>query len=147
MKHDFKAPIEKTSTELARILIEKMHENKDWLVFENKNEETEEEKKERNEKFADFVAEYLKVASMTDIPADYTTWSLEKVIGALSVMKNNIEGMIRTHEDEILSRLYREKSPESGKYRKDVAKLGTVLLTLENMREETGGNVEDYINK
>jgi len=82
--------------------------------------------------------------SATDIPADYATRSLDKLIQVLTNVKNYIDGTVVKYDDEILSRLFGAKSPVTGTYMRDVATLGAIMLALEKTRKDTGGKLEDY---
>lgn len=140
---DFKAPIEKTSVELAKTILNNMSENFSTFVYED-IDLTEEQRADLAEKGTDFAINTLSVMSSTDIPADYATYSIDKLIAGLTAIKNYLDGTVRQMHDEILSRTLGAKSPVTNTYARDVATLGQVMLALQKVREETGNKPEDY---
>ncbi len=141
--HDWVTPIETTSVELAKVVLSKLTENFDDLVYKNVGL-TDEEKKKYEQKGTDFSISVLNIMSLTDIPADYATRSIDKLLEALESVKQYITGTIVKYDDEILSRLFEVKSPVTGTYMRDVATLGTIMLKLKEIREKTGNNMSDY---
>lgn len=141
--HDWLTPIEDTSVQLAQIVLNKLSESFEELVYPNVGL-SEEDKKYREEVGTDFSISILRIMATTDIPADYATRGIDKLIEALQNVKNYIEGTIIKYDDEILSRYFGEKSPVTGTYMRDVATLGTIMLKLDKIRQETGGKDEDY---
>lgn len=146
--HDFLIPIERTSVGLAKTILLKLENNFDNLVYENAGL-TEKQKRNYEEKGTDFSIEVLNLLASTDIPADYSTRSIDKLIEALSSVKNYVEGTISKYNDEILSRTFESKNPVTNTYMRDCATLGTIMLKLDEIRNKTGGRMEDYfiVNK
>jgi len=143
-EHDFKAPIEKTATALAKVIIGNFSENLDTFVYEDLDL-TEEQKNSLAEKGADFGIELLSLMSTTDIPADYIGYPIDKLIAGLSAVKTYIEGTVRQMHDEILSRELGAKSPVTGTFARDCASLGDVMMTLKKSRDNSDG--EYFIEK
>lgn len=137
-EHDFKGPIEKTSTPLARTILVNFLENFDTFVYED-IDVTDEDKAVKAEKGADFGIELLKVMSATDIPADYIGYPIDKLIAGLAAIKTYIEGTVRQMHDEILSRELGAKSPITDTFARDCATLGNVMVALDKVRKNTDG--------
>src|SRR4051812_22771089 len=110
MDHDFKAPLEKTSVGLARMILVNMIEEFDTFVYED-IDMTEEKNAVLAEKGIDFGIKIMSMMSSTDIPADYASYPIDKLIAALSALKTFIDGTIRQQHDEIMSRVLEAKSP------------------------------------
>lgn len=142
--YDFNPAVEKTSVELAKVILNEMNTNADKLLFEIDTNESADVKKKHDEDFTDFMISIIKITSATDIPVGYATWPLERLIGTLTILKNQIDGTVRGTEDEILSRLYAVRSPKTGKFAQDCATFGTVLSKLNELREQTGNKQDDY---
>lgn len=142
--YDFNPAVEKTSVSLAKVILNEMNSKADQLLFEIDSKESAEVKKKHDEDFTDFMISIIKITSATDIPVGYATWPLERLIGTLTILKNQIGGTVRGTEDEILSRLYAVRSPKTGKFAQDCATFGTVLSKLNELRESTGNKQEDY---
>jgi hypothetical protein len=141
--HDWLTPIEKTSVQLASIVLSRLVDKFDDLVYENVGL-TDEQKKHYEEIGTDFCISILDLMASTDIPADYATRSVDKLIEALTQVKNYIDGTITKYDDEILSRLFEVKSPVTGTYMRDVATLGTIMLKLQEIINKTGNKPDDY---
>jgi len=144
--HDFKEPIEKTSVVLAKIVLDSLSENFNSFVYED-IDITPEQERALIEKTTDVSIEILSKMATSDIPADYATLSIDKLIAALQAMKMYVDGTVRQMENEILSRSLGAKSPVTNTYAKDCASLGEVMLLLTKVREETGNNPDDYFVK
>ncbi len=135
---DFKTPIEKTATSLARLVLEDLLESIDSFVYEDLDL-TDEQKADLAEKGTDFSISIMAKMSATDLPADYVGYPIDKLIAALSAIKTYLEGTVRQMHDEILSRNLGHKSPVTGTFARDCATLGDVYLTLKDARENTEG--------
>jgi|SRR6187551_351945 len=142
-KHDYKTPIEKTSVENARIILQNFMENFDVFVYPDR-ELTPEETAAIDEKATDFSISVLSLISATDIPADYASYALDKIMAGMSGIKRYIDGSIRQMNDEILSRTLEAKNPETNTYAKDCATLGQMMLKLKEVRDSQGNKPEDY---
>lgn len=142
--HDFNAPIEKTATQLATVVLNKIIENKDILIFEANANRTDEDKKKADETFLDMAISMIQMFATTDLPADYAGLPFDKVIALLNVTKNYVEGTVRQIDDEVLSRFYGVRSPHSGTFAKDVATLGDIMLKRDEIKKATGDKDEDY---
>lgn len=140
---DFKAPIEKTSTELAKVILDSFSDNFDTFIYDDTNV-SDEQKASLIEKGTDFGIKLIEVMSQTDIPADYIGYPIDKILIAFSAMKSYIEGMVRQMNDEIISRELGAKSPVTNTFARDCATLGDVFGTLQRLRSTTDG---DYFIK
>ena len=141
--YDFQEPVEETATNLSKIILQRFVDNKEDLVFKMTGR-TPEMDAELTEKATDFAIGIAQLVATTDLPADYATYPIEKLITMLTMTKNYIDGSIRQIEDEYVSRSYGVKSPKTDKYARDCITLGELYLRLEDVREKTGGNPDDY---
>lgn len=144
-KIDFNGPIEKTATGLAKVILDRLNENKEDLIYEMLNR-TDEVEKETEKKSVDFAIGIVQMIAATDLPADYIACPIDKLIAVLSALKIYLEGTVRQTQDEYLSRSYGVKNPETGKYRKELATVGDIMMKLEEARKATGGKPEEYFN-
>lgn len=147
-QHDFKPAIEKTSTELAKVILKKYLDNVDLFVYED-NEETQspEFTKKITEQTTDFGIETMALMATTDIPADYATYGIDKLMAGLQALKSFIDGTTRQNLDEIMARTLGVRSPVTNTYAKDCAPLGAVMLALRGIRNDQGNNPDDYFIK
>ncbi len=143
-KHDFNAPIAKTTAEIAKVLIHELSSNADLLVIDAK---TPEEEKLKDEQATDFAIRFMRIISSTDIPADYASYSIEKIQVILSQLKKYVDGMVDQTKREILSRYIGARSPRTGTFTYDVATLGEFMMALDRIRKETGNNDDDFFVK
>lgn len=142
--YDFNPSIEKTTVELAKDILNEMNARAEGLIFPISDKATPEEQRQRNIDFADFVTDVTKKIAVSDIPMDYVTYPLERLIATLSIVKTKISGKTREVEDELLSRFYGVRSPKTGRYARDCATFATVLTKLKQVQEETGNLDSDY---
>lgn len=145
-KHDFKDPIEKTSTELAKVVLQQMLANVDKLIYPYK-EFTDEEEKQHDEETTDFAIKITQLIGATDLPGDYASYPIDKIQTFLNVLKNYVDGTVRQVKDEIMSRTLGVKSPRTDTYAQDVATMADLMMTLNAVREKTGNNPDDYFIK
>lgn len=145
--HDFNAPIERTSVEIAKFILSKVDEAKDFMIVENYEKLEPIKKAAFGEKSMDVSIEITKYMAATDIPADYATRSIDKIIVVLETLKAFIGGGIGQNKDELMSRYMGVRSPKTGKYASDCATLGDLLLKLDTIRKEQGDNKYDYFNE
>ena len=144
--YDFKKPLEVTSVGLSRLILSNLLEDFNTFVYED-IDLTDEQKAELNEKGIDFGIKTLGIMSTTDLPADYVSYPFDKLIAALSAIKEYVEGSVRQMADELVARTLETKSPVTNTYAKDCATLGTVMMTLKKVRESQGNNPDDYFIK
>jgi hypothetical protein len=142
---DFKAPIEKTSTKLAKDILGKVMEYQDDLIFDMTTR-TPELNREADEKIADLSIAIVQMIAATDLPADYIEYPIEKIMAILSGLKISLTGNLRQNEDEVMSRFYGVKNSETGKYRKELITVGDLMMKLKEVREATGDDPSDYFN-
>lgn len=147
-QHDFKPTIEKTSVELARVVLQNYVDNFDMFVYED-NDTTQGEEYTKNivEQTTDFGIRCMALMATTDIPADYATYGIDKLISGLEAIKRFIDGSLRQNIDELTARTIGAKSPVTNTYAKDCATLGEVMMALKKARELTGNNPDDYFIK
>ena len=143
IKEKINDPIFKTSTKLARTITEQMLENFD-LFMEGYEELTEEQIKDLATRRRDFAFNLLEIFASTDIPADYASFSIQKVTNALNIIQSTIDTALRDWEKEITSRLYGAKSILDGGYDREYATVKQVMDSLIKLRAETGG-IDTYI--
>lgn len=145
--HDFNAPIEKTAVEIAKFIISKMDEAKEFVIVESYEKLEPIKQAAFAEKSTDLSIEITKYMATTDIPADYATKPIDKVIIFLESLKAFIQGGINQNKDELMSRYMEVRSPKTGKYASDCATFGDLLLKLDTLRNEQGGNKYDYFTE
>lgn len=134
-------PIFKTSTYLARTIVEQMLEDFD-IFMEGYDTLTPEQLRELDTKRLDFAFKLLALMSTTDIPADYATFSIDKVKAALGVVNLYVEKAIKAWETELTSRVYGAKSTLDGGFNREFATLKDMMNALAKVREDYPG---DYI--
>lgn len=147
LTHDFAGPIEKTSSDIAKKILPLIIENQEVLLMPFNPKATPEEQALQNEVATDFAIKVLSLISESDLPFDYATFPIEKIGTMLETLAKYINGTMRQNETELLSLTLGSKSPENGKYRKEVATVGELLLALNKAREDRGTTQEDYLNQ
>lgn len=141
---DYSNKIHTESANIAKELISILSEKKDIFIT-NFTDDAELIKKQE-EYNADLANEIIKILSTKDIPADYATFAIDKIVENLAGLKAFIDGTIRSYHDEFASRSYGYKN-EEGKYRREVVTVGQLMLKLDEVREATGGNPYDFYNE
>lgn len=145
--YDYNTPIEKTSVELAKMIVAKLDAGKDFMIIENFEKADPLVKANFIEKSTDFSIEVLREMSKSDIPFAYATKSIEKIIQVLESLRAYIDGTVSQARHEFASRTFGVRSPANGKYREEDVTLGLLLLKLEELRESQGNNKADYFNE
>lgn len=92
---------------------------------------------------ADFGIKVLQLLATKSIPSDYATMCIDKIVQNLTGLKAFINGSISSNEHEYISRAFGKKNYK-GKFRREEATVGDLLLKVNEIREVTGGNKEDY---
>lgn len=101
------------------------------------------ELRRQEEANADFGIKVLQLLATKNIPSDYATMCIDKIIQNLTGLKAFINGSISSNEHEYLSRAFGKKDYK-GKFRREEATVGDLLLKVNEIREATGGNKQDY---
>lgn len=143
---DFKKPIEVTSVKLAKKLLEMIVENQDWMIYDD-SDMNEEKRHEYAIKQIDFNIDVMKELAKTDIPADFASYPFEKLLALIQPMIKMTVGRVKEYQDEVMARTLGVRSPLNNKFRQDVATLQQVLLKLDEVRTDTGGDKYDYFDK
>lgn len=140
----FSEEINLKKTKIAKRIIEKMHENVDKLFIE-KYPLTKEDADKLTENSTDIGIDILKIIAEEEMSIGWISTPFDEVINVLTILKQFVAGSINSNEDEIMSRLLGHKD-ERGKYRKEQATVSDVMLALNELREKTGGNINEFIN-
>lgn len=143
MEKEYSNKIHELSEKLAVTVIEKMNSNKDSFVA--KYDANDLEKKQHVEKMADISHELMSEISNLNLPNNWATFGIEKIIEELNSIKTFINGTVTAYKDELLSRTVGVKNGD-GKYRIEDASIGEILIKLADIREKTGGKASDYFN-
>jgi hypothetical protein len=141
---DFSKKIHTQAAEIAKDILVMLADNKDILIDTNL-EPTVEEKQKIEEDATDFSNSVINYLASKEIPASYAGLSISKIENAIQILHKFVDGTINSYKDEILSREIGIKNTD-GKYRQEDANLGQLLLKLNEVREKTGGKLEDYFN-
>src|SRR5690606_31260914 len=97
------------------------------------------------ENSTDVGIDILKIIAEEEISIGWIGTPFDEVINILTILKQFVSGSINSNEDEIMSRLLGHKD-ERGKYRKEQATVSDVMLALNEIREKTGGDINEFIN-
>lgn len=143
---DYDVPIDKTSAEIARMIISKFDELKDILIVDNFQKMDPIKQAEFSEKSTDFCIDVMNQIALTDIPFPYSTRGVDKIIQILQTLKSWIDGRVTQTRHEFASRTLGVKDPINGKYTEEQATLGHIMLKLEEVRNAQGNNKYDYFN-
>lgn len=142
--HDFNTPIEKTATSLAKMIIAKLDDAKDVMIVESYEKLDPATKSAFIEKSTDISIEIMGEIANSDIPADYATTCIDKIIVVLESLKQFVAGTINQRTDELMARTIGVKSPMTGTYSQQCATVGTILTKLDEVRNLQGNIREDY---
>lgn len=142
--NEYSKTIHNKSSEIGRELISKILEKKD--IFVPDVLETDADKLKAQEAALDFGNEIMQYLATKDLPARYATMGIDKLIDALTGLKSFVDGTLNMYEDEYMSRMFGVKNPE-GKYRRELATVGTIVLKLEEAKQATGNKREEFFNE
>lgn len=139
----FSKDIHNKANEIGREILAKMAENAGTLVPDVP--EGNEDQQKLQEKALDFGNSIVQYLATKDIPAQYATMAIDKIVDGLTGLKTFVDGTLRMYEDEYLSRSFGIKN-EDGKYRREMATISDLVLNLEKVREATGNDRGDFFN-
>ncbi len=142
--NDYSKKIHNQATDVAQELLILLADNRNNFipVIEDENPDTIAAQNEWN---ADFAHKVIALLVSKEIPADYATFGIDKIVDTLAGLKAFIDGTIRSYHDEYTSRSYGLKN-EQGKYRRELITVGGLALKLNEIREQTGNNKDDFFN-
>lgn len=135
---DFTKEINEKSTGVAKAIMENILNN--FHLFDGSNGDSEEELKKLDLERMNYAIDLTALISQTDLPMDYSSYPMEKIIAGLNVVKFYLEQVQKSWEKEILSRVVGVKSPMDEKYDKEFATIKEVMNTLIKLRKETGAD-------
>ena len=144
--YDFNAPVERVSTELAKMIVSKFDENKEFLLIENFEKADPIAKAAFIEKSTDFSIDIINAISLSDIPYPYATKCIDKIMQVLVSLQKYIDGTITQSRHELESRVLGVRSPQNGKFTEELATYGTVMLKLKEVRDSQGNIPGDYFD-
>ena len=144
-KFDYEALRNETTMVAMGEIIKAMGENAEFLPIRSKT--TPEQEKASEEAYdrltlAAFAALNGHKVGMSEFK--YLFDSLKAIISAL---EEHMMAQVIGHRHEIMSRLFGTKNPGTEKFDSNYATYQTLKDTLEKVREQTGGNLEDYFNR
>lgn len=145
-KYDFEAHIENTATDIARLIIQKIADNKELMIIALYDKKSKEDQMKFDEACTNVCIDIMRDIAKTDMPNGYLSKAFEKAQAVLDSISQYVTGTIKRDMDEILSRHIAVKDPQFNKYRADMATVGDVMLRLEEIRATQGGNIYDYYN-
>lgn len=145
--YDYNTPIERTSVELAKMVLTKVELSKEFIIIESFEKADPLKKAAFIEKSTDLSIDIMKEIAKSDIPFPYATRGIDKIIVVLESLKKYIEGTITQARHETVSRLLGTRDPENNKFTEEQSTLGNLLLKLEEARVATGGNKYDYFQE
>lgn len=143
-KPDYTTIIHTEARSIAQEVLKLASDNRVSFIS-NTIEKDEEKQKEQGEKNADFGIAIINLLAERNIPADYASMVFDKITDEFAGLKSFVLGSIATNEDELMSRVYGKKNYK-GKFRKEEVTVGDILLKLNEVREQTGGNKDDYFD-
>jgi len=145
-EYNFEAHIETTATDIARMIVQKIADNKELMIIALYDKKSKEEQEKFDEACTDICIDILREIAKTDMPNGYISKAFEKAQAVLDSISQYVTGTIKRDIDEITSRHIGVKDPQFKKYRADMATVGDVMLRLEEIRASQGGNIYDYYN-
>ena len=141
------AKIHSTSKELAKMMLTKVYDNKQWIIRTPSEDIklTKEEVAHINEQFSQFTVEVLQLIASIDIESGYASSCCDLVISCFENIKKTIDGRILDSKRELVDRYIGVRSPLDNTYLSDFATYKDILVKLQEARNSTGNDPEDYI--
>lgn len=143
--NEYSKKIHNQATDVAQELLILLADNRDKFIPMITDDESPDVIKAQDEWNADFAHKVIALLVSKECPADYATFGIDKIVDSLAGLKAFIDGTIRSYHDEYTSRSYGLKN-EQGKYRRELITVGGLALKLNEVREQTGNNKEDFFN-
>ena len=143
-KPDYTRLFHDESRLIAHELVDLISTNKEIFIPDSLEQDPE-KIKQQIEDTTDFGIKVLNLLATRNIPADYATMCIDKVMDNLTGLKAFINGSISSNEHEYISRAYGKKNYK-GKYRREENTVGDILLKVNEIRNATGNVREDYFD-
>lgn len=143
--NQYSKDIHNQSSEIGRDLLVKLSENAEIFCPDVVEENEPEKVKALMEQTLDLSNDIMQYLATKNVTARYASMGIDKLIDSLTGLKKYVDGMLTSYEDEYLSRMYGIKNPE-GKYRRESVTVADMILKLEEARQATGNNREDFFN-
>jgi hypothetical protein len=144
---NYNGPIDKTSIELAKIILGKLNDSKDFIFLPDFEKADPIAKAAFIEKSTDNSIEIMQEIAKSDIPYPYATRCIEKIINTLDVLKQYVQGTLEQNADEIMARTLQARDPENNRFVHQQSTVGNLLLKLNEAREATGNDKYDYFKR
>ncbi len=144
-KPDYNALIHTEARGISHEILDLLSEKKETFVPDQLTEDPEILQQQEIDN-AQFGEQIMLILAQKNIPADYATLAIDKIVQNLAGLKAYIDGTINQHHDEFMSRSYGKRNWE-GKFRREEVTVGDVLLKLDEARKATGDKKEDYFNE
>jgi len=144
-EYDYNGPIERTSVEIAKMILPKLDALKDYVIIENFAKADPVVQAAFSEKSTDMAIDIMKEIANTDIPFPYATRGIDKIIYILQTLKQYIDGSANQNLDEFTARMLGTRDPETNKFSKEDCTFGELMLKLSEARKSTGDDKYDYL--
>lgn len=146
-KYDYNAEVNKTSVELAKMILTKLEAEKGFLIVEDDQKLDPIRRAAFIEKSTDTSIDILQEIAKSDIPHLYATRCIDKIEKVLGVLKQYIQGTINQNLDEIISRTLATRDVEKNVFVSGQSSVGNILLKLDEIRKATGNDPYDYYER
>lgn len=143
-KFDYEALRNETTMVAMGEIIKSMGENSTDLPIRSKT--TPEQEKSSEEAYDRLTLAAFEALNKHGVGMSEYKYLFASLKAIISALEEHMMAQIIGHRHEIMSREFGIRNPGTGKFDSNYATYETLTATLSKVREQTGGNLDDYFN-
>lgn len=144
-KFDYEALRNETTMVAMGEIIKAMGENSEFLPIRSKT--TPEQEKASEEAYDRLTLAAFAALNSHNVGMKEFKYLFDSLKAIVSALEEHMMAQVIGHRHEIMSRLMGTKNPGTGKFDSNYVTYETLVATLNKVREDTGGNLDDYFNR
>lgn len=144
-KFDYEALRNDTTMPAMGDIIKAMGENAEFLPIRSVT--TPEQEKASEEAYDRLTLAAFAALNNHNVGMKEFKYVFDSLKAIVSALEEHMMAQVIGHRHEIMSRSFGTKNPGTGKYDSNYATYQTLKDTLDKVRADTGGNLDDYFNR
>lgn len=123
-------------------ILKKIGEHSDFLAIPSKA--SPEYQKAAEEAYEKLILDSFKALNENQVGMSEFKYIFDSLKAVISALEESVMQQVVGHRHEIMSRLFGVKNPGTEKFDSNYATYETLVTTLEKIRKDTGGKMDDY---
>ncbi len=143
-KFDYEKLRDETSIPAIVDILKKLSEHSEFLPIPSKP--TPDYEKASDEGYSKLMLDTFQILNARKIGMSEYKYIFDSLKTIMSALEEGVMQQVTGHRHEIMSRIFGTKNPGTEKFDSNYATYEDLTKTLERVRTETGGKMEDYFN-